>query len=104
MFIWPIKDMYNKEIWPILAHCSEKVVGPLVKRPYLFRILILYIYFVAHGRPRVCIIGPTYFIEIIDYFLGIIEILSVIGDNLVIKFELLVVIKIRISGHKWALV
>ena len=24
------------EIWPILAQCLEKVVGPLVKRPYLF--------------------------------------------------------------------
>ena len=41
---------------------------------------------------RVCIICPTYFIEIIDNFLGIIEILSVIGDNLVTKFELIVVI------------
>ena len=36
MFIWPIKVMGHIEIWPILAHCSEKVVGPLVKRPYLF--------------------------------------------------------------------
>ena len=50
-------------------------------------------------RNRVCIIGPTYFIEIIDNFLGIIAILTVIGDNLVIKFELIVVIKIRISVH-----
>ena len=35
-----------------------------------------------------------YFIEIIDNF----EILSVIGDNLVIKYELIVVSKIRIEN------